>query len=110
MINRRYSSISPVLPIQSWEAGLFPSLSADLVTFAKLLDVCASTFIHLCVHAECVHPLFVPSAAYANLISLFLCCSELSGQFVVNPAVPQPSTEGQCSSLQLLQIRSGEMR
>lgn len=46
IINRRYSSISPVFPIQRWEAGLFPSLSADLMTFTKL------SCVSVCVHTE----------------------------------------------------------
>lgn len=40
IINRRDSSISPVFPIQRWGAGLFPSLSADLMTFTKLPYAC----------------------------------------------------------------------
>lgn len=48
IINRRYSSISPVFPIQRWEAGLFPSLSADLMTFTKLPHEC----VCLCVYTH----------------------------------------------------------
>lgn len=69
MINRRYSSISPVFPIQSCEAGLFPSLSADLVTFTKLLDAHAGVFGRLRGRRVCSS-----SVIYASLISLFLCC------------------------------------
>lgn len=50
IINRRYSSISPVFPIQRWEAGLFPSLSADLMTFSKLPYACVGLCV--CVYMQ----------------------------------------------------------
>lgn len=52
IINRRYSSISPVFPIQRWEAGLFPSLSADLMTFTKLPYACVCMYTQRA--SECV--------------------------------------------------------
>lgn len=62
IINRRDSSISPVFPIQRWGAGLFPSLSADLMTFTKLLYVCTHTVMCLWM---CVF-LCMPITFYAN--------------------------------------------
>lgn len=52
IINRRYSSISPVFPIQRWGAGLFPSLSADLMTFTKLPYACVCIYIYIYIHSE----------------------------------------------------------
>lgn len=64
IINRRDSSISPVFPIQRWGAGLFPSLSANLMTFTKLLYVWTHTVMCLWM---CVF-LRMPITFYANMM------------------------------------------
>lgn len=76
IINRHDSSISPVFPIQRWGAGLFPTLSADLMTFTKLPYSCvyrpyvhegSNVFLRVCVSA-CVGVMFVLYYNSAN------CC------------------------------------
>lgn len=131
IINRRYSSISPVFPIQRWGAGLFPSLSVDLMTFTKLPYACVYThthtqsdvFLSVCF---CMCVLFVQH--FYKLDAVYLYSSNIVDQFglselfgfpqwslllllifsffavirVGHHAAPQPSTEGQCSSLRQL--------
>lgn len=98
IINRRYSSISPVFPIQRWGAGLFPSLSADLMTFTKLPYACVFVlYIYIYIHREsnvfgsvcfCVH---VPDVcAWKHLWKLDAVClyclysSNIVDQFGLN--------------------------
>lgn len=72
IINRRDSSISPVFPIQRWGAGLFPSLSADLMTFTKLLYICVQT---TCTRA---------AICLRRRVYFCACLSNLADRFVLN--------------------------
>lgn len=74
IINRRCSSISPVFPIQRWGAGLFPSLSADLMTFTKLPYACVCERVCLKCICECLFlcQIFVLGNICANL-TLSVC-------------------------------------
>lgn len=83
IINRRDSSISPVFPIQRWGAGLFPSLSADLMTFTELPFVCLEAFyIFIYFHVLIAEQpsLYAPCML---LDSVFLCPSEIVYQFAL---------------------------
>lgn len=75
IINRRYSSISPVFPIQRWEGGLFPSLSADLMTFSKLPYAC----VYLCV---CVYIQYILYTQSKMCLCVFLCLMFVLGKLV----------------------------
>lgn len=80
IINRRYSSISPVFPIQRWGAGLFPSLSADLMTFTKLLYACVyilNIYIHICTHTRRARCLWV-------CVSARMCLMFVRGNICAN--------------------------
>lgn len=70
IINRRYSSISPVFPIQRWEAGLFPSLSADLMTFTKLLCVylCIYLYVYIDICSNCTEH------SGCESVVMWVCC------------------------------------
>lgn len=107
IINRRDSSISPVFPIQRWGAGLFPSLSADLMTFTKLLymyRLYAHARQFVCEYAcISVHVWVTLKIALFWMDSLFVSqrswlFSSLAVISVGSHADPQPSTEGQRSS------------
>lgn len=80
IINRRYSSISPVFPIQRWGAGLFPSLSADLMTFTKLPYACVFVlYIYIYTQREqCVWEcVFLCACAWCLCLETFVktwCC------------------------------------
>lgn len=86
IINRRCSSISPVFPIQRWEAGRFPT--ADLMTFTKLpyacpvcVYVCSTLYFSVYTHS------MYSTGAWQTQCHCFLCYNNNSGSILVETTV-----------------------